>query len=237
MMSDIAKKNAALKALELVEDGMILGLGTGSTAAHFVRGLGEKVAAGLRVQGAPTSEATRALALECGVPLIDPDTVDWFDLTVDGADEIDPQFNLIKGGGAALLREKIIAFSSRRFVVIADQAKMVATLGAFKLPVEVTPFAWGLTRKRLIDAIRGAGVPLTDAALRMGREQPLYTDGGNLILDCACGQIADPDALARAIGAVPGVVEHGLFVAMTRDVIIGDADGAKMVARGLLRNS
>jgi ribose 5-phosphate isomerase A len=236
-MSDIAKKNAALKALELVEDGMILGLGTGSTAAHFVRGLGEKVAAGLRVQGAPTSEATRALALDCGVALIDPDTVDWFDLTVDGADEIDPQFNLIKGGGAALLREKIIAFSSRRFVVIADQAKMVATLGAFKLPVEVTPFAWGLTRKRLIDAIRGAGVPLTDAALRRGREQPLFTDGGNLILDCACGQIADPAALALAIGAVPGVVEHGLFVAMTRDVIIGDADGAKMIARGLLCNS
>jgi ribose 5-phosphate isomerase A len=225
-MSDLAKRNAALKALELVEDGMILGLGTGSTAAHFVRALGDKVRAGLRVQGAPTSEATRALALECGVPLVDPDTVDWFDLTVDGADEVDPAFNLIKGGGAALLREKIIAFSTRRFVVIADGAKMVDALGAFKLPVEVTPFAWGLTRKRLIEAIRGAGVPLTDAALRMGREQPLYTDGGNLILDCACGRIADPAALANAISNVPGVVEHGLFVAMTADVIIGDAEGA-----------
>jgi ribose 5-phosphate isomerase A len=230
-MTDLAKKNAALKALELVEDGMILGLGTGSTAAHFVRALGEKCAAGLRVQGAPTSEATRALALDCGVPLIDPDTVDWFDLTIDGADEIDPAFNLIKGGGAALLREKIIAFSTRRFVVIADEAKMVAALGAFKLPVEVTPFAWGLTRKRLIDAIQGAGVPLQDAALRMGREQPLYTDGGNLILDCACGRVADPAALAQAIGAVPGVVEHGLFVAMTRDVIVGTADGATHIKR------
>jgi ribose 5-phosphate isomerase A len=230
-MSDLAKKGAALKALDLVQDGMILGLGTGSTAAHFVRGLGEKVRAGLRVTAAPTSEATRALALECGVPLIDPDAVDWFDLTVDGADEIDPQFNLIKGGGAALLREKIIAHSSRRFVVIADEAKMVAALGAFKLPVEVTPFAWGLTRKRLIESIRDAGVPLTDAALRMGREQPLYTDSGNLLLDYACGQIADPAALAQAIGAVPGVVEHGLFVAMTRDVIIGTPDGATHIKR------
>jgi ribose 5-phosphate isomerase A len=226
-MSDLAKRNAALKALALVEDGMVLGLGTGSTAAHFVRGLGEKVRAGLRVQGAPTSEATRALALECGVPLIDPDTVDWFDLTIDGADEIDPGFNLIKGGGAALLREKIIAHSTRRFVVIADAAKMVDALGAFKLPVEVTPFAWGLTRKRLTETIRAAGVPLTEASLRMGREQPLYTDGGNLLLDCACGRISDPAGLAVAISQVPGVVEHGLFVAMTADVIIGDETGAR----------
>jgi ribose 5-phosphate isomerase A len=225
-MTDLAKKNAALKALELVTDGMILGLGTGSTAAHFVRALGEKVRAGLRVQGAPTSEATRALALDCGVPLIDPDTVDRFDLTIDGADEIDPAFNLIKGGGAALLREKIIAHSTRRFVVIADEAKLVATLGAFKLPVEVTPFAVGLTQKRLRETILAAGAPLTAINLRTHHDQAIRTDGGNLILDCACGVIADPAALARAISDVPGVVEHGLFVAMTRDVVIGRADGA-----------
>jgi ribose 5-phosphate isomerase A len=226
-MSDVAKINAAAAALDLVRDGMVLGLGTGSTAAHFVRLIGRRVMRGLDVVGAPTSEATRILALECGVPLIDPDKISRIDLAVDGADEADTRFNLIKGGGGALLREKIIAAAAEQFVVIVDESKAVETLGAFPLPVEVTPFAFPLTATRIYHALKKAGCGGADVTLRTGPDgQPYRTDGGNFVLDCSCKIIADPAALADALDRIVGVVEHGLFIGMTRTVIVGRQVGA-----------
>lgn len=227
MSADVAKINAAAAALDFVKDGMTLGLGTGSTAAHFVRLLGERVKAGLKVRGAPTSLATERLAQEVGVPLIPIDRVAMLDLVVDGADEIDPAFNLIKGGGAALLREKIVASVARHFVVIADGSKMVARLGAFPLPVEVTPFAWTLTATKIYAALRDAGCEGREVALReTAPGQPLLTDGGNHILDCRCLAIPDVPGLADRLKRIVGVVEHGLFVGMARTVIVGGAHGA-----------
>jgi ribose 5-phosphate isomerase A len=233
MSADVAKQNAAAAAVALVGDGMRLGLGTGTTAAHFIRLLGERVRAGLKVQGVPTSEATRRLAETHGVPLMDPDTVEVLDLAIDGADEIDAQFNLIKGGGGALLREKIVAAAARRFVVISDDSKLVSKLGRFPLPVEVTPFAVGLTARRVGAALRAAGCPRDHVSVRMAgpTAKPFVTDGGNVILDCACAEIPDAAALAAALAAIPGVVDHGLFIGMTRDVIIGDAQGARPLSK------
>lgn len=227
MGSELEKRNAAIAAMEFVEDGMTLGLGTGSTAKHFVELLAEEVADGLVVRGVPTSEQTRRLAEAHGVPLLDVEQVAQIHLTVDGADEADEQGNLIKGGGAALLREKIIANASDHMVVIADPSKHVERLGKFPLPVEVTQFGFTLTAKKVFDVLEASGIERPKVQLRMsGSDKPLLTDGGNYILDCHCKQIPDARAAAAALSAVPGVVEHGLFIEMARTVIIGGEDGA-----------
>lgn len=227
MSADIAKINAAAAALDFVEDGMLLGLGTGSTAAHFVRLLGERVKKGLNVRGVPTSEATDRLAREVGVPLVPVERVGALDLAVDGADEVDGQFRLIKGGGAALLREKIIAGAAKHFVVIADDSKMVETLGAFPLPVEVTPFGFTLTAAHIYHALKQSGCRGAEASLRESAPNtPVVTDGGNYVIDCRCVAIPQPEALADALKRITGVVDHGLFLGMARTVIIGKAKGA-----------
>ncbi|MDZ4760200.1 MAG: ribose-5-phosphate isomerase RpiA [Alphaproteobacteria bacterium] len=231
-MSDNAKRNAAVAALALVEPGMVLGLGTGSTAAIFVRLLAERVAAGLEIVGTPTSEATYRLARDLGLSLIDPDDLERIDLTIDGADEFDAGLRLIKGGGAALLREKIIAEASDRMVVIADSGKEVARLGRFPLPVEINPFAAELTRRRVEAAAAEMGLFGATSSWRMATaESRLHTDGGHLILDLKCGSIPDPDGLAAALDVIPGVVEHGLFIGYADLVIVGEESGVRMVRR------
>lgn len=231
-MSDVAKRNAAEAALKLVQPDMILGLGTGSTAAIFVRLLAEQVKAGLRITGTPTSEATDRLARSLGVRIVSPDELSRIDLTIDGADEFDPQLNLIKGGGAALLREKIIAEASDRMVVITDPSKQVAMLGKFPLPVEINPFGAELTRRRIHDRLRDIGLGEAASSWRMATgESLLHTDGGHLILDLACGRIEDPAGLAALLDDLPGVVEHGLFIGYADQVIVGEDAGARLVDR------
>ncbi|MGE0408594.1 MAG: ribose-5-phosphate isomerase RpiA [Amphiplicatus sp.] len=232
MMIDEQKKQAALAAVTLVEPGMTLGLGTGSTAAHFVDLLGEKARAGLSVKGVPTSEDTRRRAVAAGIVLIEPDETTAIDLAVDGTDEVDPAFNLIKGGGGALLREKIIAAAARRFVVIADRSKRVAALGAFPLPVEIDRFAYGLTARRVREALGALGLP-ADLRLRPapGAAAPFLSDGGHFILDCRLGAIPDPAALDRALKSIPGVVETGLFVGLAEKVILGGPNGVDIMER------
>ncbi|GIK49491.1 MAG: ribose-5-phosphate isomerase RpiA [Hyphomonadaceae bacterium] len=229
-MSGDPKANAARAALDFIEHGMIVGLGTGSTSAHFVRQLGERVAQGLKVKGVPTSEATRNLAEQTGVPLLEISQVAAIDVDVDGADEVDTAFRLIKGGGGALLREKIVAAASRRMVVIADASKWVETLGAFPLPVEVTRFGFALTAQRIADALRATGCAGDEVALRVAGKanEPVITDGGNYIIDAHARSIRDAEALAAALQAIPGVVEHGLFLGLAQVVIIGNATGAEV---------
>lgn len=209
---------------------MRLGLGTGSTAAHFIAGLGERVKMGLEVVCVPTSEATRQQAEDLGIPLTTLNEVSSLDLTVDGADELDGDLNLIKGGGGALLREKIVAFASRRMIVIADHSKKVPALGKFPLPVEVVPFGWRATAEQMEEAARkvGAEGPIT---LRIRDGRPFITDSGNLIVDCAFGRIADPARLAAALAAIPGVIEHGLFIGMAEMAIIGTPSGIETLTR------
>jgi ribose 5-phosphate isomerase A len=227
MSIELEKENSAHAAIEYVEDGMTIGLGTGSTAKYFVELLAEEVAEGLVVRGVPTSEQTRRLAESLGVPLVDVEQVDRIHLTVDGADEVDQHANLIKGGGAALLREKIIANASDLMVVIADSSKYVEALGKFPLPVEVTPFGYTITAKKVYDALCKASVLKPMIKVRTGPgHKPIVTDGGNYILDCQCGTIPDPAKAAAILANVPGVVEHGLFIGMARTVIIGTEDGA-----------
>lgn len=227
------KQAAAEAALELVESGMTLGLGSGSTAELFVKALGELLKSGelSDIQAVPTSKATADLALDVGVPLIPVDHVQRIDLTVDGADEVDGQFRLIKGGGACLLREKIIANASDLMAVIVDETKLVRELGAFPLPVEVDPFAFTITAKKVFDALRASGVKSPDVTLRRRGDgtEPLLTDGGNYILDCACERIPDPEDAAERLSAIPGVVEHGLFIGLARLLIVGEDDGAKVM--------
>lgn len=212
--SDQEKRLAAARAVGLVENGMTVGLGTGSTAAHAVRLLGLKVSEGLRLRGVATSEATRRLALECGIALADPGDVGHLDLTIDGADEVDPDLNLIKGGGGALLREKIVAAASERLIIIVDSSKLVERLGRFALPVEVVRFGWQWVA-RGIETLGGSPV------LRVTAGQPFATDEGHYILDCAFGAVADPGRLSATLDALPGLVEHGLFVGMADTVIVG----------------
>jgi ribose 5-phosphate isomerase A len=227
MANEIEKENAAAAAMDYVEDGMTIGLGTGSTAKFFVEYLAEEIADGLVVRGVPTSEQTRRLADSLGVPLVDVEQVDRIHLTVDGADEVDQQAQLIKGGGAALLREKIIANASDLMVVIADSSKSVETLGKFPLPVEVTPFGYTITAKKVYDALCKAGVLKPMIKVRTGPgHKPIGTDGGNFILDCQCGIIPDAPMTAALLSNVPGVVEHGLFIDIARTVIVGSEDGA-----------
>lgn len=224
------RRAAAERAVALVTDGMRLGIGTGSTANAFIELLGVRVRAGLDVVGVPTSEATRVAAEAAGLRLATLEELPELDLTIDGADEIDGHMRLIKGGGAALLREKIVAFASRRMVVIADAAKRVATLGAFPLPVEVNPFGLGATRRAVEAAVAAAGCAGA-IVLRTGADgAPLRTDGGHHILDAHLERIPDPEALSAALWAVPGVVEHGLFLGLATGAILAESrDGVAHV--------
>jgi ribose 5-phosphate isomerase A len=231
MTADQYKRQAAEHAITLVEDGMALGLGTGSTAAHFVDLLGQRVKEGLKVVCVPTSEATWMQAERLGIVLSDLDRQPSLDLTIDGADEIDPDLRLIKGGGGALLREKIVAMASGRMVVIADHTKRVATLGAFPLPVEIVSFGATATRN-LIEALAAEAGCTGEIALRTRPDgQPFLTDGGHLILDCAFGRIAEPEALDEALKLVPGVVETGLFLGVADAAIVAGPDGVAVLAR------
>jgi ribose 5-phosphate isomerase A len=226
---DRRKGEAAQRALDLVEPGMRLGLGSGTTARCFVDLVGEKVAAGLDVRCVATSEATEAQAKARGIPLATLDELAELDLTVDGADEIDPELRLIKGGGGALLREKIVAAASRRMAVIADATKLVSRLGAFPLPIEVVPFGLAATRRHIERAF--ADLSLAGPVRLRGEAAPFVTDGGHYILDCSLGAIADPERLAEALSRIPGVVEHGLFIDYARLAIIAGAEGVEVLDR------
>jgi ribose 5-phosphate isomerase A len=229
MSSDDFKRQAAEQALGYVRGGMDLGLGTGSTAAHFVRGLGARVAQGLKVRCVATSEQTETLARSLGITMTTLDEVPFLDLTVDGADELDEGLRLIKGGGGALLREKIVASASAAMIVIADHAKLVGTLGAFPLPVEVVPFGLAATRSLLADLAEEAGCA-GEITVRIGADgRPFQTDGGHLILDCAFGLIEDPEQLDAALRLVPGVVETGLFIDLAAKAIIAGPTGIREI--------
>ena len=224
-VSDTWKQQAAVRALSLVKDGMRLGLGTGSTAAKFLDLVGQRVKEGLKVVCVPTSEATRVGAERLGLTLSTLESTPFLDLTVDGADELDGELRLIKGGGGALLREKIVATASERMVVIADASKRVDTLGRFPLPVEVVRFGLTATRHMLAVLAAEAGCE-GDITLRMAKDgQPFVTDEGNLILDCAFGRIEDPEALDEALKLVPGVIENGLFLGIADTAIIAGPAG------------
>jgi ribose 5-phosphate isomerase A len=236
MTADLWKLQAAERALDYVEDGMLLGLGTGSTAAKFVDLVGRRVKEGVKVTCVPTSEATRQQAERLGIPLTTLDDAPFLDLTVDGTDELDPHLRLIKGGGGALLREKIVAMASERMIVIADASKYVEVLGQFPLPVEAVRFGLAATRS-LIDAV-AADVGCTGKiTLRVGKDgAPFLTDSGNVILDCAFQRIADPEALDAAFKGVPGVVENGLFLGIADIAIVAGVDGISVVDRDAAAN-
>ena len=220
---DLEKQTAARAAAEMVEPGSIVGLGSGSTATWAIRLLGERVRNGLNIVGIPTSQKTKQLAEQLGIPLATLDQHPQIDIDIDGADEIDPHLNLIKGGGGALLREKIIASASRRFIVVGDSSKQVAHLGKFPLPVEVIPFAESLISQRI--TALGAQVSLRGAG------KPYVTDEGHHILDCTFGEILDPAAMAIKLKSIPGVVEHGLFIGMAEMALIGRDGGVVKLGR------
>ena len=222
--ADAAKRAAAARALDYVRTGMKIGLGTGSTAAVFVALLAERVAEGLDVTCVPTSERTADQARLLGIALATLDEEPSLDLTIDGADEYDPDLRLIKGGGGALLREKITACASRRMIAIADSSKAVDVLGRFPLPVEVNRFGLTATRLAVIEAARRSGCN-GDVRLRRQANQDYVTDGGHLILDCHFGRIPEPDDLARRLAAIPGVVEHGLFIGIATAVVSATPEG------------
>ncbi|RYE86862.1 MAG: ribose-5-phosphate isomerase RpiA [Hyphomicrobiales bacterium] len=228
-MSEDQKRIAAARALEEVRPGMKLGLGTGSTARHFVDLLGEKVAAGLDVLCIPTSEVTAAQARGLNIPLTDLEATPRLDLTIDGADEIGPGLALIKGGGGALLREKIVAAASDRMVVIADGSKVVDTLGRYPLPIEVNPFGLGATRA-LVEKVMQEQGAAGGLKLRLKADGSAFvTDGGHLILDALFGRIVSPEALSRALLDIPGVVQHGLFLDMCKRAYVAGADGVRVI--------
>jgi ribose 5-phosphate isomerase A len=220
------KRAAAEKALELVRDGMLVGLGSGSTVRYFTEGVGRLIADGMRLRGVPTSRATAQLAAELGIPVVE-DLVGPIDLAVDGADEVDPSLGLIKGRGGALFREKLVAASAKRFVAVVDESKVVDRLGKGVLPVEVLPFLWRTTAERLARICTGLKV-------RGGEEEPYITDNGNLILDLSFEEgIEDALELASTLKGATGVVEHGLFLGMTDSCVVAGADGPRVLGRPL----
>jgi ribose 5-phosphate isomerase A len=221
MANDQEKEAAARASLRFIKDGQVVGLGTGSTAAHFIQLLGEQVKQGLHVRGIPTSVRSKELAESLGIPLTTLDECQEIAVTVDGADEVDPQLRLIKGGGGALLREKIVASATKQLVIVADASKQVKMLGKFPLPVEVIRFSQALVSKRI--TALGANVQL-----RVDNSgKPFVTDENNHILDCRFGEIRDPDALARQLSDMPGVVEHGLFIGMASVALL--ARGSEII--------
>jgi ribose 5-phosphate isomerase A len=224
------RRQAAEAALLAVEPGMKLGLGTGRTAEHFIRLLGVKVRNGFDVVAVPTSERTASLAESEGIRLTTLDSEPALDLTVDGADEIDPSLRMIKGGGGALLREKIVANASARMTVIVDAAKQVAVLGAYPLPIEVVPFGLAATRRAIEAASAGLGLS-GPVALRSAEGRPYLTDGGHFILDASFGRIDDPEALADKLAGIPGIVEHGLFIGLASAAIIAHPNGIAWLTR------
>src|SRR3954449_4750998 len=228
---DGLKRQAAARALEHVQNGMKLGLGTGSTAKHFVELLGERVRSGLKVVGVPTSEATRADAARCGIALTTLEEIDRLDLTVDGADELDASLNLIKGGGGALLREKIVAAASDRMIVIADESKWVEALGRFPLPIEVIPFGLSATRRALALAFAECRLSGQMTVRKGGDGHAFVTDGGHWIVDAHLGQITDAPRLAGFLNSIPGVVEHGLFIGLASTVVLAGSQGIRVVER------
>lgn len=226
-MSEQLKREAAAMALETLRPGMRLGLGTGSTARHFVDLLGARVADGFECICVPTSEVTARQAASLNIPLSDLDRLDWLDVTVDGADEIDPGLNLIKGAGGALLREKIVAAASRAMIVIADGSKLVPELGRFPLPIEVNRFGLGATRHAIAEVMARHG---SEGELRLREAapaSPYVTDGGHLILDAFFGRISQPEALSRDLLDIPGVVQHGLFLKMCKTAYVATPDGVR----------
>jgi ribose 5-phosphate isomerase A len=225
------KRAAAERALDLVRSGMRLGLGTGSTAAHFVNVLGERVRAGLDIVAVPTSEATRVQAERLGIALTTLDATPQLDLTVDGADEIAPDLALIKGGGGALLREKIVASASVRMVVIADQSKCVEVLGRFPLPIEIVPFGATATQRAVESAAAAAGCAGPAPLRKAASGHPFVTDGGHWLIDAQLQRIVDPQALAARLAAIPGVVEHGLFIGLAWAAIVAGPTGVRVVER------
>jgi ribose 5-phosphate isomerase A len=225
------KRSASARALEFVQPGMRLGLGTGSTARHFVDLLGERVSAGLDIIAVPTSEATRAQAERLGIKLTTLDETPALDVTVDGADEVAPDLTLIKGGGGALLREKIVATASARMIVIVDESKCVPVLGRFPLPIEIAPFGAAATRRAIEAAIVAAGCTGPASLRKAKNAQVFVTDGGHWILDAHLRVIPDPRELAGRLCKVPGVMEHGLFIGTADTVIVAAAGGIRLVKR------
>lgn len=223
-MSDLEaeKALAAARAVQEVEDGMLVGLGTGTTSAYAIRMIGQRVAEGLRITGTATSRAAEAIALSVGIPLVAFDTVVRVDLTIDGADEIDPHLRAIKGGGGALLREKIVASASDRVISIVDSTKPVAQLGRFRLPIEIMPFAGAYVE----DCLKRFSVPV---ARRMAGSAPFVTDQGNHIVDISFGTIVDPDHLARELESIPGIIEHGLFLSEIDMAVIARGDKIEII--------
>ncbi|AJY74621.1 ribose-5-phosphate isomerase RpiA [Paenibacillus beijingensis] len=233
------KKLAGEQAANMVESGMKVGLGTGSTAYWAVMRLGERMREGLDIVGVPTSEATKQLAIKLGIPLAELSTLEPLDLTIDGADEINPDLNLIKGGGGALFREKMVAAASRKLIVVADESKVVERLGAFTVPVEVVPYGWESTAKRVAAAgcvpklrlVKAAAGNADTGAGAPGAESAFVTDNGNYILDCDFGLIEDPERLEAQINAILGVVETGLFIGMAELAVIAAQSGVRTLTR------
>ena len=224
-----AKKVAGRRVIaEFVRDGMKLGLGSGTTSHFFVRELGKHVAGGMKLTCTTTSRSTIDVAREVGIAIIDPNEIGELDLTIDGPDEIDRQFNMIKGGGACLLWEKIIAHASKRMITICDETKIVDKLGAFPLPVEVVQFAWKQTERMVARALADHGVR-PNIVRRMRDGQPIVTDSGNFILDCKCEVVADPAPLEVELNRIPGVVENGLFTRESAGMVVGCFDGSSYV--------
>jgi ribose 5-phosphate isomerase A len=218
------KQQAGERAAAFVESGMVVGLGTGSTVYWTIRSLGELVRGGLSIRAVPTSRQTEALAVDVGIPLTSFDEVSELDLTIDGADEVGPELNLVKGGGGALLREKLVASASKRLVIVVDSLKLVPILGAFPLPVEIVPFAHEVTLRRL----QAVGC---EPRLRLADGKPFVTDNGNFVADCRFGTIPEPVATHREIKLLTGVVETGLFVGMTEIVVVGTPSGVDLLTR------
>lgn len=224
-IQDEAKRRAAEHAIELVRDGQVIGLGTGSTAKFAIEGLGRRIGEGLSITGVPTSSATETLARNVGITLVDLNEVHVIDITIDGADEVDGDFNMIKGGGGALTREKLVALASNTRVILVDESKLVSKLGQLRsLPVEVLPFGWTLSGRRLCEL--GC-----TTSLRNQTGTPFVTDNGNYILDCEFGVIADPPVLERQIKLIPGVVDCGLFIGIADTLIIGSVDRVEVKHR------